>query len=193
MIAIARRVMSVLTGCLFLQSFRHFSCSAMAFTSLQTPVRRGISVRRMRSTSLAVVGNRSSTFSRVKVSAPSQAESESLGIREWPQQSRKGSWNEQAVPDKSLVRYILDGSGSLTVMVADDGEEEESDTIISVKPGTLIEVQPGTPQLLLEWECDSKSREIIVLTPGYEDTKVLLGVVAGVFLLFGALLSGALG
>ena len=54
----------------------------------------------------------------------------------------------------------------------------------------LVEVNVGAPSVRLEWKCDEG---IILLTPGFEEGNVLLGVVAGVFVLFAALLSGALG
>jgi len=54
----------------------------------------------------------------------------------------------------------------------------------------LVEVNVGAPSVRLEWRSDE---EIILLTPGFEEGNVLLGVVAGVFVLFAALLSGALG
>lgn len=130
--------------------------------------------------------------SRIGVSVPSQAQCEALGVREWPQQSKTGSWNERVAPENTLVRYVLEGTGSLDVC-SDETQDDESPGTkqsIAVKPGTLVEIQPGTPAVRLEWKCDG---EIVLLTPGFEEGNVFLGVIAGIVLLFGALLSGALG
>jgi hypothetical protein len=134
----------------------------------------------------------SSSTSRIGVSVPSQAKCETLGVREWPQQSKKGSWNEKVDPETSLVRYVLEGTGSLKFRVEGDGNVGDSDKI-SVKPGTLIELEPGMTAVQLEWECASNCPEMILLTPGFEEGNVFLGVIAGIVVLFGALLSGALG
>eukprot|EP00977_Amphora_coffeiformis_P028128 scaffold34700_cov256-Amphora_coffeaeformis.AAC.4 len=104
-------------------------------------------------------------------STPSQAECESLGIREWPQQVKKrGPWTETAAVDTELVRYILQGEGSL-VIVDDDGKPTR------VQPGTLLRI---TGPATLQW--DVSSVDMILLTPGYEQGGLLLGV-AGVSLL----------
>ena len=124
--------------------------------------------------------------SRISVSVPSQAKCEELGVREWPQQSKKGIWNEEVAPENSLVRYVLEGSGSLEI-----SQDDATSQVISVTPGTLVEIGAGTPNLQLEWK--SEQSEMILLTPGFEEGGVLLGALAGIVVLFGALLTGALG
>ena len=120
-------------------------------------------------------------MSRIRTSVPSQAKCEELGIREWPQQSKQGSWSENVPPENSLFRYVLEGSGSL----------ELEDQAPSVTPGTLVEIQEGSPELRLDWKSDTE--EMILLTPGFEQGGVFLGVIAGILVLFGVLLSGVLG
>ena len=133
----------------------------------------------------------SSSSPRTDVSVPSQAQCESLGVREWPQQSKKGSWTETLAPGKSLVRYVLEGTGSLKIVTGDGTKP------ISVKPGTLVEIETGgdtsSSAVQLEWACDANCSEMILLTPGFEESGVFLGVVAGILVLFGVLLSGVLG
>uniref|UniRef100_A0A7S4AEF7 Uncharacterized protein n=1 Tax=Pseudo-nitzschia australis TaxID=44445 RepID=A0A7S4AEF7_9STRA len=133
----------------------------------------------------------SSSSLRTDVSVPSQAECESLGVREWPQQSKKGSWTETVAPGKSLVRYVLEGTGSLKIVTGDGTKP------ISVKPGILVEVETGgdasSSAVELVWACDANCSEMILLTPGFEESGVFLGVVAGILVLFGVLLSGVLG
>ena len=137
------------------------------------------------------MGTTAST-SRIGVSVPSQSNCEALGVREWPQQSKTGTWNEAVSPEASVQRYILEGSGKLSVVV-DGGDDAAATTDIALKPGTLVEIRPGTPSVTLEWECAPNCPEIILLTPGFEEGNVFLGVIAGIVVLFGALLSGALG
>lgn len=134
------------------------------------------------------MGTTAST-SRIGVSVPSQSKCEALGVREWPQQSKTGTWTEGVSPEASVQRYILEGSGKLSVVVDDSGDA----TAITLKPGTLVEIGVGTPSVTLEWECGPNCPEIILLTPGFEEGNVFLGVIAGIVVLFGVLLSGALG
>lgn len=136
-----------------------------------------------RSSSRLAMGITSST-SRITTSVPSQSQCEALGVREWPQQSKTGIWTETVAPENSLQRYVLEGTGSLAV-VADDN----SVTTIPIKPGTLVEIRVGTPSVTLEWECAPNCPEVILLTPGFEEGGVFLGVIAGIVVLFGALLS----
>ena len=134
------------------------------------------------------------SISRTDVSVPSQAQCEALGVREWPQQSKKGSWNENVAPENSLVRYVLEGTGSLAITSStESGDDAQATQSVSVKPGTLVQIEAGSPAIQLEWKCDVNCPEIILLTPGFEEGNVFLGVIAGILVLFGALLSGALG
>jgi len=130
--------------------------------------------------------------SRIGISVPSQAKCEELGVREWPQQSKSASWSESVSPENTLTRYVLEGTGSVEIIGQGGGDDDdESSQTISVNPGTLVEIQVGTPKVRLEWT--SKTDEMILLTPGFEEGGVFLGVIAGIVVLFGVLLSGALG
>lgn len=76
---------------------------------------------------------------------------------------------------QTLVRYVLDGKGSLTT---DEGQR------VSVNPGSLIEVTgPGS----MSWETSS---EMLVLTPGFEEGGKLAGVALALVVLCGALIAG---
>ena len=101
--------------------------------------------------------------SAIDISNPSPEEAAEMGIREWPSQSRGvGRWSEACQDDQTLVRYILEGRGSLEL----DGGT------YALQPGTLIEVTGDTT---LEWEATSP---MIVLTPGFEQVGAFVGVLA---------------
>ena len=170
------------------QSSDGFAPGVLAFTTSSSSqfILQQASYKSKSSSSLAM--GVSPATSRISISVPSQAKCEELGVREWPQQSKKGIWNEAVAPENSLVRYVLEGSGSLEI---NQGGDEATKEIISVTPGTLVEIGAGTPDLQLEWK--SEQAEMILLTPGFEEGSVFLGVFAGIVVLFGALLSGALG
>mmetsp|Transcript_13825 Transcript_13825/g.28533 ORF Transcript_13825/g.28533 Transcript_13825/m.28533 type:complete len:196 (+) Transcript_13825:154-741(+) len=180
-------VLFLAVGCLLLQMFHERgleNCGVMAFTtspSFQTfqksSYRNGMQGQKCSFSS----SSSSLMMSRIRTSVPSQAKCEELGVREWPQQSKKGSWSENVPPENSLFRYVLEGSGSLEI----------DDQTLSVTPGTLVEIQEGSPELRLDWTSDTE--EMILLTPGFEEGGVFLGVIAGILVLFGVLLSGVLG
>jgi hypothetical protein len=204
---VRRTLLSVFIGCLLLQISFHGTTISVVRAFATTPDSKNImsvvarsnnglhntqsssppSQQSSCSSSSSLAMGVSSSTSRIGVSVPSQAKCETLGVREWPQQSKKGAWNEKVDPDTFLVRYVLEGTGSLVFRVEGDGDK------ISVKPGTLVEIKAGTPAVQLEWECDSNCPEVILLTPGFEEGNVFLGAIVGIVVLFGALLSGALG
>lgn len=102
-------------------------------------------------------------FATVSITTPSPDDAADMGIREWPQQTKNaGSWSETVDDGESLVRYVLDGTGSVSI----DGQ------VNSVGPGSLIEV---TGQATLDW---TGKEAMIILTPGYEQTGLLVGVAA---------------
>ena len=133
-----RIFISVLAGSLLLPSFYSVPSSVQAFTSngksLSLAFRRnGMHIARPSPSSLMM--GISSSIDRIEVSSPPQDKCESLGVREWPQQSKRGTWNEEAAPDASLARYILEGKGLLTVVANDDASDETKQEEILVKPG----------------------------------------------------------
>ena len=116
----------------------------------------------------------------VEVKTPSQEEAETMGIREWPQQAKsKGSFVESSKEGQTLVRYVLDGQGSVEIQDSDD----QSQTI-PVKPGSLLEV---TGEATLSWDVTTK--EMILLTPGFEQMGIFAGVALALVVLLGALVA----
>ena len=112
-----------------------------------------------------------------KYTMPSQQESVELGIREWPQQTKSSpSWTEQASDGQTLTRYILQGSGSVSV-------NEESPKKFNV--GMLMEVEGPAS---LEWQKDDGD-DVIILTPGFENGGLFVGALAGFVLMVGALVA----
>lgn len=116
----------------------------------------------------------------VSVRTPSQEEAEKLGIREWPQQAKSGSFQESCQEGEKLVRYVLDGQGKVEVL---DSEESKQ---ISVAPGLLLEV---SGEATLNWEVTSD--EMIVLTPGFEQLGLFAGVAVALVVLLGALIANS--
>lgn len=137
---------------------------------------------------------------RYNVSVPSQAECEQLGIRDWPQQTKKGTWTEEVPSEYSealLARYILDGTGTVTITEQQGAEATTSAPIssntVTFAPGTLVEISTGTPLVELTWQCDMNCKEILFLTPSFEEKNIFLIVAGGIMILFGLLLSGVFG
>merc|ERR1711865_1206615 len=71
---------------------------------------------------------------RYNVSVPSQAACAQLGMRDWPQQTKKGTWTE-AVPSEYsealLARYIVDGTGTVTITEQHGAEEATAPAVSS--------------------------------------------------------------
>lgn len=137
----------------------------------------------------------------VIVTTPSQIECESMGVREWPQRIKgRGTSTETAKPGTELVRYILEGEGSLVVDTMEGNDHNNSDDEITqrttttksnkrkkqsqavsriiVRPGNLIRI---TGPATLTWEVSSV--DMIILTPGYEQGGLLLVVAGGLIAL----------
>jgi hypothetical protein len=117
----------------------------------------------------------------VSVTTPSPDAAAEMGIRDWPQQLKKGSWTDASGPGQTLVRYVLDGTGTVEIVTNNDSITKSS----TIGPGTLIEV---TGEAKLSWE--SSSSEMILLTPGFEEGGKLLGVAALMVIVCGALIAG---
>jgi hypothetical protein len=160
---------------------------------LTTATRSSTSSSSSSSLSMAAI----SSSPQVEISTPSQSKCETLGIREWPQQSKKGSWTECTTTTSddddgedsspSLVRYVLEGTGTLKI---NDKDETKNNRIV-IKPGMLVEI--GGNNVELEWTCDDDCQEMIVLTPNFEEGNIFIGVIGAIIILFGLLLSGAVG
>lgn len=81
--------------------------------------------RRLASTQISLAAT------SVDISQPSPDQAAEMGVRDWPQQLKKGKWSEQVPEGQTKIRYILDGTGSLSV---------NGGGTINVGPGTLIEI-----------------------------------------------------
>ena len=114
----------------------------------------------------------------VTVSQPSSDAAAAQGIREWPQQTKKGTWREDSEDGEILTRYVLEGTGTVEI------EEQGNAKSFQVAPGTLIEVDG---KAALSWAATSS--EMIILTPGFEQGGVFAAVAAVVLILFGSLIA----
>lgn len=116
----------------------------------------------------------------VEISFPTPDDAAAMGVRDWPQMFRSESWTD-AVPEGGIAsRYVLDGTGRLTVDYYDDFGERKRMNARRVYPGTLVEVD-GEATLL--WEVDDAREGMVILTPGYEEggTLLLVGGLLAVF------------
>ena len=116
----------------------------------------------------------------VDISTPTPDEAAEMGARDWPQQFKKAGWSETVAEDKVVTRYILSGHG--TVSSADANVPKRR-----IGPGTLVEI---TGPANVEWNVNDGD-EMIVLTPGYEEAGLLLGVAGAFVVLCGVLVATA--
>ena len=112
----------------------------------------------------------------VVVSSPTPDEAADMGARDWPQQVRKApGWSESVAEDGAVTRYVLSGTGSVAVK----GSSQK------IGPGSLVEV---TGPAEVEWAVSGGGDgEMIILTPGYEEAGLLVGVAAALVVLCAAL------
>ena len=109
---------------------------------------------------------------------PTQEQSVELGIREWPQQTKtQSNWEEEVKDGETSIRYILQGSGDLTI----DGEKPKN-----FSTGMLIEINGPAS---LSWTKKGKD-DVIILTPGYEQGGLLAGAALTLITLCGVLIAG---
>ena len=117
-------------------------------------------------------------------SSPSQEELEVQGVRDWPQTSNRGPFED--VCEAGALRYVLQGSGTVRARMGDAPAPEDPE--VSVDIGTMLEVsEPCT----LVWMPDNKLG-FVLLTPEYKGPP-LLAVGAAFFVLFGGLIAGVVG
>lgn len=130
------------------------------------------------------------TESGFEAKMPTYDEATALGARDWPQQVKMGSWTERFdSPGQVAARYILEGAGMVVVtLFENDGftPKTELPEEYRVVPGCLVEAM-GPCQL--EWQTDD-NKEMVVLTPGYEQGSLLAAVGALFIVICGALISG---
>ena len=114
------------------------------------------------------------------ITTPTPDEAAEMGARDWPQQFKKSDWSETVPDDKTVTRYILSGQG--TVSSTDANIQKRR-----IGPGTLLEI---TGPANVEWSVNDGD-EMIVLTPGYEEAGLLLGVAGAFVVLCGVLVATA--
>ena len=118
------------------------------------------------------------------ITTPTPDEAADMGARDWPQQARNApGWSETVSDDAVVTRYILSGRG--TVSSSEDGTR--STPRRSIGPGTLIEI---TGPADVDWTVEA-GEKMIVLTPGYEEAGLLLGVAGAFVVLCGVLVATA--
>jgi len=110
-------------------------------------------------------------------SVPSQERCVELGIRDWPQTTKSGeSWSEEVQEGQNLTRYILQGSGTVSVNSVNK----------KFNVGVLLEVEGPAS---LEWKRDASSDSVIILTPGFENGGLFAAALVGFVALCGALVA----
>lgn len=119
----------------------------------------------------------SALYARTEFSFPSQERCVELGIRDWPQTTKSGeSWSEEVQDGQNLTRYILQGSGTVSVNSVNK----------KFNVGLLLEVEGPAS---LEWKRDDSSDSVIILTPGFENGALFAGALVGFVALCGALVA----
>ncbi|KAL7526935.1 hypothetical protein ACHAWF_001976 [Thalassiosira exigua] len=116
----------------------------------------------------------------VEITFPTPSEAASMGVRDWPQQFKSNDWTDAVSEGQICTRYVLEGTGRLTVDYYDDSGESQRVKERRVYPGTLVEVDG---EARMYWEVDDEKEGMIVLTPGYEEGGKLL-LVGGVLAAF---------
>jgi hypothetical protein len=125
-------------------------------------------------------------MAKIDIQTPSPEDAASMGIRDWPQQVKSGAWSEFVAEDKTVIRYVLDGTGSVDIVDEDIAETK----FVTIGPGTLIEV---TGPVTLKWMVNNNNnnnQDMILLTPGFEENGLFAGVAVAVIALFGFLVVG---
>jgi hypothetical protein len=122
----------------------------------------------------------------ISVTTPSSDAAAEMGIPEWSQQLKEGSWEETSSEGQTLVRYVLDGNGVLEIDTADHKYPKRT---TNLTPGTLVEVSGDAS---LSWSAEGEMIILteIILTPGFEEGNKSLAYAVAAILIFGALLAG---
>lgn len=119
------------------------------------------------------------------ITTPTPDEAADMGIRDWPQKAIRNSFVEQI--KNGSVRYVLDGTGSLTATDPQTGSVVLPPTKIG--PGSKIDVASEGTDCELSWTVNGDD-EMILLTPGFEDGAAFLGVAVVLVAVCGALVAG---
>eukprot|EP00586_Coscinodiscus_wailesii_P012918 CAMPEP_0172497538 /NCGR_PEP_ID=MMETSP1066-20121228/101329_1 /TAXON_ID=671091 /ORGANISM="Coscinodiscus wailesii, Strain CCMP2513" /LENGTH=110 /DNA_ID=CAMNT_0013270375 /DNA_START=286 /DNA_END=618 /DNA_ORIENTATION=- len=105
-----------------------------------------------------------------------------MGIRDWPQQTRSSQWDERVSETQTVIRYVLDGTGTVACTSNDGGEAGSG----VVGPGSIVEAEGDC---VLKWDVDGGG-DMVILTPGFEMGGAFLFVLVGLILLSGVLITG---
>ena len=117
---------------------------------------------------------------QVEITFPSQDDAVAMGIRDWPQQFHSKSWSESVAEGLLVSRYVLNGTGRITVDYYDENDDRQRISGQRVYAGTLVEVD-GEANIF--WEVEDPDEGMIILTPGYEEGGKLL-LVGGALAVF---------
>ena len=125
------------------------------------------------------------------ITTPTPDEAADMGARDWPQQVKSSPGWSESVPDDAVVtRYILSGRGTVSTSSSGDrtGKTNKSSSPRrKIGPGSLVEITGPTD---VDWTVEA-GEEMIVLTPGYEEAGLLLGVAGAFLVLCGVLVATA--
>lgn len=138
---------------------------------------------------LAFAASNVMTESGFENKMPSYPDAERIGVREWPKQTKMGTWEEKFDAGQVAARYILEGAGMVLVTLYENDGFTPKVTIpeeYRVVPGNLVEVMGPCK---LEWQTDEDA-EIVILSPGYEQGSLFAAVGALFVVLCGALIAG---
>ena len=125
----------------------------------------------------------------ITISTPTPDEAAEMGARDWPQQAKSSPGWSETVPDDAVVtRYILSGRGTVSYSSSGDGSgKTRGSPRRKIGPGSLVEITGPTD---VDWTVEA-GEEMIVLTPGYEEAGLLLGVAGAFLVLCGVLVATA--
>jgi len=125
----------------------------------------------------------------ITISTPTPDEAADMGARDWPQQAKSSpGWSESVPDDAVVIRYILSGRGTVSYSSSGDGSgKTRGSPRRKIGPGGLVEITGPTD---VDWTVEA-GEEMIVLTPGYEEAGLLLGVAGAFLVLCGVLVATA--
>lgn len=111
----------------------------------------------------ADAGGRAAPF---ELSTPTQAESEQMGIRDWPSVVLTGPYTDAC--EGGALRYVLEGSGRVSC----------GGVTLDVQPNSLVSVSTSEAEVTLVWtpvegSGGEMSSEMVLLTPEYKGVPLL--------------------
>ena len=97
----------------------------------------------------------------LELSTPTQASLEEMGVRDWPQTSKRGPFEDECAA--GALRYILEGRGRVRARVGSEPGSADEEQEVSV--GSLLQVSEACT---LSWLPEADCEEIVLLTPEYK-------------------------